>query len=145
MDISTDVIAQFFKRTDALQNFGSAEATRECCSFLFCNRYLSLCHIIVRPKNVGPPRKQCLYQRGTPFQIQALRDCLVVFFAFCQPPAVGCIFVAGLFPFQSFVSLEFYLFPHGPDEIENEIWERLSSRFPILAKTSNIEQRTSNH
>jgi len=34
---------------------------------------------------------------------------------------------------------------HGPDEIENEIWERLSSRFPILAKTSNIEHRTSNH
>src|SRR5438874_10760257 len=34
---------------------------------------------------------------------------------------------------------------HGQDELENEIWEKLSSRFPILAKTSNIEQRTSNH
>jgi dTMP kinase len=31
------------------------------------------------------------------------------------------------------------------DEIENEIWETLSSRFPILAETSNIEHRTSNH
>ena len=30
------------------------------------------------------------------------------------------------------------------DEIENEIWETLSSRFPILAETSNIEHRTSN-
>src|SRR4030095_6690110 len=104
MDISTELIAQFLKPTDALQNFGSAEATRECCSFLFCNRYLALCHIVVRPKNVSPPRKQCLYQRGTPFQIQALSDCLVVFFAFCQPRAVGCILVADLFPFQCLVS-----------------------------------------
>jgi dTMP kinase len=32
----------------------------------------------------------------------------------------------------------------GPDEIENEIWETLSSRFPVLAKTSNIKHRTSN-
>jgi dTMP kinase len=31
-----------------------------------------------------------------------------------------------------------------PDDIENEIWEALSSRFPLLAKTSNIEHRTSN-
>jgi thymidylate kinase len=29
-------------------------------------------------------------------------------------------------------------------EIENEIWEIASSRFPVLAKTSNIEHRTSN-
>ena len=32
----------------------------------------------------------------------------------------------------------------GPDEIENQIWETLCSRFPLLAKTSNIERRTSN-
>jgi dTMP kinase len=32
----------------------------------------------------------------------------------------------------------------GPDDIENEIWETLSSRFPVLAKPSNIEHRTSN-
>ena len=30
------------------------------------------------------------------------------------------------------------------DTIENEIWETLCSRFPVLAKTSNIENRTSN-
>ncbi len=30
------------------------------------------------------------------------------------------------------------------DKIENEIWEIVSSRFPMLAKTSNIERRTSN-
>jgi dTMP kinase len=30
------------------------------------------------------------------------------------------------------------------DEIENEIWKTLSSRFPVLSKTSNIERRTSN-
>jgi len=31
------------------------------------------------------------------------------------------------------------------DEIENEIWKTLSSRFPILSETSKIEHRTSNH
>jgi thymidylate kinase len=31
------------------------------------------------------------------------------------------------------------------DEIENEIWKTLSSRFPMLAEKSNIEHRTSNH
>lgn len=31
------------------------------------------------------------------------------------------------------------------NEIENEIWKTLSSRFPILAETSNIKHRTSNH
>jgi dTMP kinase len=31
------------------------------------------------------------------------------------------------------------------DEIENQIWETLCSRFPVLAKTSNVEHRTSNH
>jgi dTMP kinase len=30
------------------------------------------------------------------------------------------------------------------DKIENEIWEIVSSRFPVLAKTSNIKNRTSN-
>jgi dTMP kinase len=30
------------------------------------------------------------------------------------------------------------------DQIENEIWEMLCSRFPVLAKTSNIKHRTSN-
>ena len=30
------------------------------------------------------------------------------------------------------------------NQIENEIWEMLGSRFPVLAKTSNIEHRTSN-
>src|SRR5437660_12494771 len=30
------------------------------------------------------------------------------------------------------------------DEIENEIWKSFCSRFPLLAKTSNIERRTSN-
>ena len=30
------------------------------------------------------------------------------------------------------------------NQIENEIWEMLCSRFPVLAKTSNIEHRTSN-
>jgi dTMP kinase len=29
------------------------------------------------------------------------------------------------------------------DEIENEIWETLCSRFPVLAKTSSVEHRTS--
>jgi len=31
------------------------------------------------------------------------------------------------------------------DEIENQIWKTLSSRFTILAETSNIEHRKSNH
>src|SRR6266487_4588228 len=31
----------------------------------------------------------------------------------------------------------------GPDEIENEIWEIILSRFPALGKTSNIKHRTS--
>jgi dTMP kinase len=31
-----------------------------------------------------------------------------------------------------------------PDAIENEIWEKLCARFPLLAKTSNIEHPTSN-
>ncbi len=30
------------------------------------------------------------------------------------------------------------------DEIEDEIWKRLCSRFPVLAKTSNVKHRTSN-
>jgi dTMP kinase len=30
------------------------------------------------------------------------------------------------------------------DAIENEIWKKLCSRFPVLPKTSNIEHRTSN-
>ncbi len=30
------------------------------------------------------------------------------------------------------------------DQIENEIWEMLRSRFPVLAKTPSIEHRTSN-
>ena len=30
------------------------------------------------------------------------------------------------------------------DEIENEIWETLCARFPVLGKTSNVEHRTSN-
>lgn len=30
------------------------------------------------------------------------------------------------------------------NQIENEIWEMLRSRFPVLAKASNIEHRTSN-
>src|SRR6266699_4110269 len=30
----------------------------------------------------------------------------------------------------------------GPDEIENEIWEIILSRFPALGKTSNIKHRT---
>ncbi len=30
------------------------------------------------------------------------------------------------------------------DQIENELWQILASRFPALAKTSNIEHRTSN-
>jgi dTMP kinase len=29
------------------------------------------------------------------------------------------------------------------DEIENDIWEPLCSRFPLLSKTSNIKNRTS--
>jgi dTMP kinase len=30
------------------------------------------------------------------------------------------------------------------DEIDNEIWQTLCSRFPLLAKRSNVEHRTSN-
>src|ERR1041385_314860 len=32
----------------------------------------------------------------------------------------------------------------NPDEIEDEIWRMLCSRFPVLAKTSNVKHRTSN-
>jgi hypothetical protein len=99
VDVSAEMISQFFEYTDPLQNFGIAKAARERSRFLFCGWQLSLRNRSVGPQNVGPPSEQDFDKRGASLQVKTFRQRLVVFFSFFQPGAVGCIPVTHLLPF----------------------------------------------
>src|SRR5215472_8253997 len=99
VDVSAEMISQFFEYTDPLQNFGTTKAARERSRFLFCDSQLPLRNCSVGPQNVGPPSEQDFDKCGAPLQVKTFRQRLVVFFSFFQPGAVGCILVTRLLPF----------------------------------------------
>src|SRR5689334_11780344 len=96
MNVSAEMIAQFFKRMDPSQDIGSAKSSCECGCLLCRSWDLALCHAFARPKDVRPPGKQCFHHDGAALQVKTFGQRLVVFLAFFEPGAVRCILVARL-------------------------------------------------
>ena len=55
LNIATKMIAQLFKTTDALQNFGALETGRERTGLLACAGQITALYICTRTKNVRLP------------------------------------------------------------------------------------------
>src|SRR5207302_1013559 len=109
MNITSELIAQFFHTTNASQNFGGAEAGCQSGGCLFCVRKITLRDSVAGSQNISPPGEQCLDHSGAALQVKTFGERLVVSLTFIQPRAISRILILCDFFVQCLVCFALHL------------------------------------
>src|SRR3984893_3975940 len=89
LNVTSQMVAQFFQAAMAAENFGCAETTGHTFRFFFCVWQIAFLHASARAQDIRPPKKQNLDELGAPLEVETFCKCFVVIFAFVQPCTVG--------------------------------------------------------